>query len=255
MYSFKEYLSEELLIESAASDKYEKAVADNINKMKGIKAERPRVSTKYSDVFITLDGGETSWLEVKMNHTDNLTNPRIFFDGNKWDTTYTMTAAKKAVEIMNGSQEAKDFIKAIAKFSGIKKPIIPTTKSGLKEKNAIPLDVMKEYFAQPGINRYIASLPNVNLGQVVTDHYLKGKAEPAHYMQAGDDFYMIGNANPLKLPRDIPKLSGSGPFKVRIATRSAFYEVQAEVKIAQMPDSPYSLKPGTRKKNPFAKIK
>lgn len=255
MYSFKEYLSEDLLIESAASDKYEKAVADNINKMKGCNAERPKVSTKYSDVKITLDGGETAWLEVKMNHTDNLTNPRIFFDGNKWDTTYTMSAAKKAVEIMNKSSDAKDFIKAITKFSGIKKPKIPTTKSGLKDKDAVPLDVMKEYFSQPGINRYVAAMPNVNLGQVVTDHYLNGKAEPAYYMQAGDDFYMIGNANPLGVPKDVPKLSGSGPFKVRVATRSAFYEVQAEVKIAQMPNSPYSLKPGTKKKNPFAKLK
>ena len=70
-------------------------------------------------------------------------------------------------------------------------------------------------------------------------------------MQAGDDFYMVGNTNPLKLPNDIPKLSGTGPFKVRVATRSAFYEIQAEVKIAKMPDSKYSLKPGTRKKNPF----
>ncbi len=255
MQSFKEYLEETYLIESAASDKYEKAVADNLNKMKGVNAERPRVSTKYSDVKITLDGGETSWLEVKMNHTDNLTNPRIYFDGNKWDTTYTMAAAKKAVEIMNKSQDAKDFVTAISKFSGIKKPILPTTKSGLKDKNAIPLDVMKEYFAQPGINRYIAALPNVDLGAVVTDHYLNGKAEPAYYMQAGDDFYMIGRTNPLKLPKDIPLLSGSGPFKVRIATRSAFYEIQAEVKIAKMPDSPYSLMPGTRKKNPFAKLK
>jgi len=250
MESFKSFLAE-----SAASDKYEKDIADYLNKMPNVTAGRPRVSTAYSDVLISLEGGEQSWLEVKMNHTDNLTNPRIFYNGRKWDTTYGMAAAKKAVDIMNKSQEAKDFIKNIAEFSGIKNPKIPTTKTGLKDKDAVPLAKMKEFFSQPGINRYITALPNVDLGAVVTDHYLNNKAEPAYYMQAGDDFYMIGSTNPLKLPNDIPKLSGTGPFKVRVATRSAFYEVQAEVKIAKMPDSPYSLKPGTRKKNPFKGIK
>ena len=114
---------------------------------------------------------------------------------------------------------------------------------------------MKEYFDQPGVNRYIATESNVNLGKIVTDHYLKGKAEPAYYMQAGDDFYMIGTKNPLNLPRDIPVLQGNGPFKVRIATRSQFYEVQAEIKIDSMPKSKYSCKPGTKKKNPFENLK
>ena len=119
----------------------------SIDAMQGINAER-RVGTQYSDVKLTLDGGEVAWLEVKMNHTDNLTNYRIFYDGRKWDTTYTTTAAKKAVEIMNKSQEAKDFIKAIEKFSGIKAPLIPTTKTGLRDKKAVPLSVMKEYFSR-----------------------------------------------------------------------------------------------------------
>jgi len=249
MLTLKEHI---ILMESSASDRYEADVAMNIDAMQGITAERPKVGTQYSDVKLTLDGGEVSWLEVKMNHTDNLTNPRIFYDGRKWDTTYTTTAAKKAVEIMNKSQEAKDFIKAIEKFSGIKSPLIPTTKTGLRDKKAVPLNVMKEYFSQPGINRYITTLPNVDLGKVVTDHYLKGKAEPAFYMQAGDDFYMIGKTNPLGVPKDVPILTGQGPFKVRIATRSNYYEVQAEVKIMKMPNSRYSLKPGTSKKNPFA---
>jgi hypothetical protein len=247
MRTFKEYLTE-----SAKSDQYEQEVAQYINSIDGITAERPSVSTAYSDVLLTLDGGSTTWLEVKMNHTDNLSNPRIFFDGKKWDTTYTTPVAKFAVEQANKSKMAKDFIKTIAKFSGIKNPKIPTTKSGLRDKNAVPLKVMKEFFAQPGMNRYIVSDDDMNLGKLVTDHYLKGKAEPAHYMQAGDDFYMVGSKNPFGVPNGVPKLSGTGPFKLRVATRSAFYEVQAEVKIMQMPKSKYSLKPGSQKKNPFS---
>lgn len=241
----------DVLLETRQSDRYEKEVADYVNAMKDWSAERPKVSTKYSDVLIKSEGGEQSWLEVKMNHTDNLANPRIYFDGRKWATTYSMKSAHKAVEIMNKSDSAKQFIKAISEFSGIKNPKIPTTKTGLKDKDAVPLNVMKEYFSQPGINRYLTSLPNVNLGEVITDHYLNNKAEPAFYMQAGDDFYMVGRTNPLKLKGQIPLLSGIGAFKVRISTRSQYYEVQAELKIMKMPDSKYSLKPKTRKKNPL----
>ena len=156
MQTFNEYLKE-----SVASDKYEKNVADHINGLKNMSADRPKVSSAYSDVRISRLGNQT-WLEVKMNHTDNLSNPRIFFDGRKWDTTYTTPAAKFAVEHMNKSQQARDFIQAIEKFSGIKGAKIPTTKSGLKDPKAIPLDVMKEYFAQPGIDRYIMTLDKVS---------------------------------------------------------------------------------------------
>ena len=62
---------------------------------------------------------------------------------------------------------------------------------------------------------------------------------------------MIGKSNPLKVPNDVPLLSGTGNFKIRVSTRSAFYEVQAEIKIIKMPVSKYSVKPGTTKKNPF----
>jgi hypothetical protein len=72
-------------------------------------------------------------------------------------------------------------------------------------------------------------------------------------MQAADDFYMISATNPLDLTRKIPLLEGTGNFRVRISTRSSHYEVQAEIKILEMPNSNYSLLPGTRKLNPFLK--
>lgn len=250
-----------LLNESPVSDAHESSVAKSINKIDGIKADRPSVSSSYADVLVKFDSGPESWLEVKMNHTDNLSNPRVFYNGSKWDTTYNTPAAKFAVDLLNKSSETKSFVNNIRKFwkerdgKDHKKIILPTTKSGLKDENAVPLAVMKAYFEQPGVNRYIAHEPNVNLGKVVTDHYLKGKSQAAHYMQAGDDFYLIGNKNPLGLPSDIPKLKGKGTFKVRISTRSAFYEIQAEIKIDQMPSSKYSALPGSKKINPFTKAK
>ena len=171
----------------------------------------------------------------------------------KWKTTYTTPAAKQAVDILNASPFSRQFINNISSFSGIPayKIKLPTTKSGLKEDGAVPLDVMKQYFSQPNVNRYIANQENYNLGKLVTEHYTEGKKEPAYYMQAGDDFYLISKADPLKLGYRIPTLSGFGDFKVRVSTRSEFYEIQAEIKITKMPNSDFSLKPGTRKKNPF----
>lgn len=238
---------------SALSDKYEQDVAKNIASIPGVYAIRPPGDTAYSDVKITYKN-TTSWLEVKMSHTDNLSNPRVFYKNNQWQTTYTTPAAKAAVEILNTSAFTRTWLSHIAKYAGIppSKLKIPTTKGGLKEDGAVPLEVMKNYFSQPNVNRYIANNENYNLGKVVTEHYTKGKAEPAYYMQAGDDFYMISKKDPLGIgAQRLPVLSGFGDFKVRVATRSDFYEVQAEIKITKMPHSEYSLKPGTKKKNPF----
>jgi hypothetical protein len=237
---------------SAASDKYEADVAKSVNKIPGVKAERPPGDTAYADVRITFKK-KTHWMEVKMNHTDNLSNPRVYYEGGVWKTTYKTPSATAAVNILNKDPKTKLFLKAIAEFSGIpfKSLKIPTTKSGLKEPGAVPLETMKRYFAQPNVNRYIANSANMDLGKVVTEHYTKGKAEPAYYMQAGDDFYRISNTDPFGLGAAIPLLSGKGDFKVRVSTRSEFYEVQAEIKIAQMPTSKYSVKPGTKKTNPF----
>lgn len=236
---------------SAASDRYEREIADQINNINGVKASRPTMGTDYSDVKVTVNN-VTTWVEVKMNHTDNLANPRVYYDG-RWKTTYSTPAAKKAVEILNTSPQARQFISKISDYSGI--PLsdikIPTTKTGLKQTGSVPLSMMVSYFSQPNVNRYIMVSENYNLGDLVTEHYTKGKTQPAYYMQAGDDFYRISTANPLKLTDDIPLLSGTGDFKVRISTRSEFYEVQAEIKIKQMPYSKYSFKPNTKKLNPF----
>jgi hypothetical protein len=239
---------------SAASDKYERDVAENIDRIPGVKAERPSVGTDYPDVKLTYNNKKT-WLEVKMSHTDNLSNPRMFYKNGKWQTTYKTPAAGAAVKILNESSMTKKFLEEISKFSGIpmKDLKIPTSKSGLNEPGAVPLHIMKAYFSKPNVNRYIANKENEDLGKVVTDHYTIGKTDPAYYMQAGDDFYKISDKDPFGLGSRIPLLKGRGDFKVRIGTRSEFYEVQAEIKIKEMPTSDYSLKPQSKKKNPFLK--
>lgn len=243
---------------SAKSDQYEKDVADYINSIAGVTASRPSVGSDYSDIKITKYKSKTLspavWLEVKMSHTDNLANPRVFYENGKWQTTYKTPVAAEAVKLLNDSDKAAKFISDISKFSGIPKKIIkiPTTKGGMSKEGAVPVHIMKMYFDQPGVNRYILDIKNYDLGDIVTKHYTLGKTEPAYYMQAGDDFYMISSKNPLKLS-GVPVLGGMGDFKMRVGTRTEFYEVQPEIKIAKFTpkDSNYSVKPGTKKLNPF----
>lgn len=242
---------------STTSDKFEKDVAESVNSIPGIEATRPPANTKYSDVLLKYKNIKT-WLEVKMSHTDNLSNPRVFYENGKWKTTYETPVAKNAVEILNNSPQAKRFIEEISKYSGIPKDKIkiPTTRAGIKSEGAVPLHVMKSFFERPNVNRYIANQENLDLGKLVTEHYTQGKAEAAYYMQAGDDFYLISKTNPLKLDSSkIPVLEGKGDFKVRVSTRSQFYEVQAEIKIKKMPTSKYSVAPNTKKDNPFLTMK
>jgi len=249
---------------SAKSDKFEKDVAKEITRMwggLGLIAERPSVGTGYSDVRLKYKK-QFHWLEVKMNHTDNLANPRMFYNGTRWDTTYKTPAAKHSVKQLNLNPTlTRKFHKAINKYSGISRAKIPTTKGGLRDEKAVPLESMRSFFDDDVFDsRYILDNKDVNIASLVTEHYTKGKDAPAYYMQAADDFYLIGNTDPLNLnkglrgKRRIPVLSGKGDFRIRIATRSKFYEVQAEIKIKNFVSSPYSVMEGSDKLNPFANL-
>ncbi len=127
-----------------------------------------------------------------------------------------------------------------------------SSETVLKIPGAVPLHVIKMYFDQTS-NKYILNVPNFPIGKMVTDHYTIGKKEPAYYLQAGDDFYMIGDKNPLHLNHKIPVLSGMGELKVRFSIRSKQYEIQAEIKLKSIDKhSDFSVAPNTKKQNPFA---
>lgn len=244
---------------SAASDKYEKDVADYINNLGNVKASRPSVSVKFPDVLIEYKGTKT-WLEVKMNHTDNLGNTRVSYVEGNWTAAKPLDPVKNfAIEYLSKDRKTQEFLKDIAKFAARdwENMILPSTKGLLKDPKAVSYEAVKEYFKTR--TQYILDVPGVDLGKLVTDHYLIAKAEPAYYLQAGDDFYKIGTKDPFGVPRDVPVLGAgsnkaTGNFKMRIGVRSsssAFYEIQPEIKILNMGKSNYSLKPGTNKKNPF----
>lgn len=243
---------------SAKSDLFEQKVANDLKKI-GVPAYRPAANTALADVAITSSAMPQGrvFMEVKMSHTDNLSNPRLFFDGVKWGTTYKTPVAQYAVQLMNQSSQWKQFHNDLKKYLNVKQIKLPTTRAGLKEPGAVPLHILKDFVEKVKNNRYVHVEENVNIGELVTKHYLEGKAEPAFYLQAGDDFYLIGTKDPLNINKNrkqkVPTLKGMGDFKVRISTRSEFYEIQAEVKIKKMDPhvSPYSVLAESRKKNPF----
>lgn len=251
---------------SALSDKYERDVAKYITQqIRAVKASRPSVGSNFSDVKIEYKG-VTSWLEVKMNHNDRLVSSRVFYKDGQWGTTYPTNVATEAVKLLNKSNQTKKFISNLKAFLGnrqLKKPIdvknlsLSTTSVGMKEKNAVHMDDLMAYFDQSIVlNKYIMVVDNYDVGASVTAHFTNHKASPAYYMQTGDDFLKMTDTDPFNLDPDkdkIPLLSGKDKFKVRVAKAGQFYEIVTELKILKMPSSKYSLKPGTKKLNPFLK--
>lgn len=252
---------------SKASDDHEFAVRDKINQMKisGLKAERPKADVKYSDIKVTLTkkgkSQKTAWVEVKMNHSDNLGNIRVAWDGNRWSASEKggITPLKAFMaQLLNsgrGKTQADKFLNDLAKFVGAKNKNqikVPTTEGGLKDPKAVTHKQMAA-FLKTRSSQYFVDVDNVDLGKLVTKHYNEGKAEPVAYMQAGNDFFLVGSLDDLSIKNkhsDIPFIKGKGMFRMRIGFRTKYYEVQPEIKIKTMGDSKYSLI-DSKKKNPF----
>lgn len=238
---------------SKKSDKHERTIADHLNSLQGVKAYRPDFGTQYSDVLVTYNQS-TSWLEIKMTHRDNLANPRVYYNDKTWKSKAFTPIAGYIVQDLNKSQVSRDFVYSISDYCGMayESIYIPTVRGEMGLDNSIPKEKMKEYCKKNG--GYILDYQNYDLSQLVTKHYTQGKLEPAYYMQAGDDFFMISNTNPLGLSSEIPQLAGTGKYRVRVSNRSKFYEIQAELKITSMLDSPFSVLPGSNKRNPFCSL-
>jgi len=257
---------------SAASDARENLVAAKINdlNMRNLEAVRPRADVSYADVKVTYTPKngpvKEAWVEVKMNHTDNLGNVRISWNGNKWVTSEKggITPLKKfMMDLLNsgeGKESADKFLNDLAKYIGKNNKndiVVPTTMGGLALPNAVTQMQMQNFLKTKG-TQYFINVSRVNLGKLVTAHYNEGKTAPVSYMQAADDFYLLGDLDELNLKRihpTIPKLKGEGNFKMRVGMRTKYYELQPEIKITDMGSSRFSLTGGNGRKNPFEGLK
>ena len=236
---------------SKVSDNFEKLICEVIDNKHGVSATRPNQGVHYSDIKINI-GDKNSWLEVKMSDTDNLANPRVFYNGEQWDTTSKLEVSTFAVDLLNNSNDASMFVDNIKQYTNQTVVKLKTSYGKTQLEGCITNQTLKEYFSQPTMNRYVCQIPNIDIGTLITNHYTQNKHEPAHYIQVGESFYMIGNDNPLNLDANIPTFNGFGWFNVRVATRSKFYEIQAEIKIVGLVESAWSV--FGNKKNPFNKL-
>ena len=248
---------------SQASDKYERDVAANINgTIKGLVAERPAVSTSFPDVRMKYKNLKEVWLEVKMNHTDNMMNPRFSYIDGEWITpeSYKSPATDKLCKLWNASLDAQRWIANLKiyllknNFKGdVSKISLYSSKTERKkDQNSLYVEDMKGYL-ETLPNKNICKIPNINVGELATLHYLQGKAAAAYYLSSGNDFYQFGTSNPLKIP-NVPVFAssaGTNEVVLRVGDRSSNFEIQAEVKAKRLADSVYSVKPDSTKLNPF----
>jgi hypothetical protein len=234
---------------SAKSDAHELLIANTLQSLLGEdNARRPPTDVHHSDVQFRLNRDMPFfWLEVKMAPTDNFCNLRFSYQESNWQCSNEGKIAETIVDELNTSEETLQFINGISQFSGIATEELKLRGSRKPDPKNLPLHVMKSYVKSLP-NQYIMNLPDYDLGKAVTLHY-HSKAEPVYHLQAGDNFYLFGNTNPLGL-KGVPEVQAKGDLRVRVSTRSKMFEIQTEVKL-NLKESEWSLLPNTSKRNPL----
>jgi len=292
-------------------DTHEENVANTINNrlksssnFAGWTAIKSTKGPKFSDIQILNPKGDVvTYVEVKMNHSDNLVNYRFTYGLKKDGEFYFQGKPNPVKELLlknlDGSIIGNRFIASLKKYLGRNEITIVSTSAGdgfevtpnlvvKTKKNSPrlananfetnPMEVgrypkwktvkrtdsvvswyeFKDYFR--GRNQYIGDfLPkNSTITDIVTMHYNKGKDEPAHYIQTGADFYLMGNEDPLGLnkiyKKSIPQwgAKGSGSFRIALGTAPGKTDMQVEVKAASVTTpSQYGFDKRNLKKNPF----
>lgn len=240
---------------SIKSHEYEKDVAKHINdSLECISAERPCVSTSYSDIIVTHQD-KSVWIEVKMNIRDNLINPRLSYFNNSWGAspTYTNRATDILIRHLNDNSQASLWLKDLRSFAGKRKISLHSTKRDRNlDPSSINVEIMSK-FLDTRDNKNICTIEDIDVAEITALHYIHGKAERVHYLSLGDNFYKFSRLNPLNI-RNIKKFDAKGVFTLRVIDNSkkGNFELQTSLKIkGSIVPSDYSVMPGSLKLNPF----
>ena len=258
------------------ADLHEIAVANYMQEVGAglYECTRPVASTSYSDIKVIGPGGNKAWVEVKMNHTDNLYNARVHFK----DGVFIPTGGKDSstrqwvLKELNSNVDVKRWINDLkAYLNRDKVDIITRTKAGSSElrtrneedKDGYPFESKKSsdlvsypemdsYLRKQG-NAYLFKKQGFDITKLVEKHYTEGNSEPAQYIQTGADFLLLGGSNPLGLV-DIPRFGAMGNFAMRIGMRRSGegMEIQPELKISKIrTKSTFGVDPRKPKNNPL----
>lgn len=260
-----------IIQESKNSDNHEKLIANSINRLlpDGWSAEHSGMGSSYADVIIYDPNKQKTWVEVKMNTTDNLYNKRMAFSNGMWVPGSDKDESKSKVPMLiaaklNADSNLKTQMQKLARQAGIKFSAL--TISGTYPRNVANIKAgipsVDDFIAiwpgkeHGGKNKYIFEEPNYDLAEIAAAHYTAGKSETCPYIQMGDNFFKLGSADPLKL--GVPQLKGRGDLIIRWSHRieTNTFEILVQVKLEKVEsESAFSALPGTSKKNPFAKLK
>ena len=211
--------------------------------------ERPDVSDKYSDFKITnLITNESAWLEDKQTEQDRFMSTGVKYINGTW--------------LFNGEQNI--FTKTLT-------PIVNSRaqwfidKYNITELNQNTDELFETLVKESNNGVKKGIIKNViveGFGKITSNYYNYGKEERCHYIQMGDNFYLMGE-NVLDLPNNIPQLKGNGIVNIRWCLdtkknpdgtrtpKSLRTKTDTFFNVNTMIESNYSMKQGTKKLNPF----
>jgi hypothetical protein len=209
----------------------------------------------YSDIKITKDNTET-FIEVKMQGAQ-LGTPRLKYEDNSWKGISENPITNYSCEKLNNSTYCKEICNRLSEHHIIKHNNTPTY-IGYKMRHytskevcphMINYDTMKQVLIDEYKNQTLLYDESSESLQCVIDYYVDKKAT---FMQIGDNFYRLKSDTHFT-KNDIPMLCGSSYSTVRATFRKTkrWIEIFPTIKFRKLEDSEYSLKPNTKKKNPF----
>jgi hypothetical protein len=235
------------------SEAFELGIMSNIPSY--VKSFHMGNDSNYSDIKISKDNVET-FIEVKMSDAQ-LGTPRIKYHNNTWSGITENKITEYACNKINTDSYCKTITNRLSEVHYEKYNIKPTY-IGYKIKHytnkeicpyMINYDTMKKVLVDDYKNQTLLYDESSDSLKCVIEYYLEKKAS---FMQIGDNFYKLSNENNFT-HQEVPMLSGTSYCKIRATFRKSkrWIEIFPTIKFRKLEESEYSLKPNTKKKNPF----
>lgn len=240
---------------------------------RGITALHTGASSGSSDVTVERDGRQAA-IEVKYlrNSGANLVSARFRYADGVWVPAGEESGfTRMVIDELNSRPEPALFVEDVRRFVEARRlslgqPVPPSIAMPATGEDADVLardprfvtpGEMRAFMGErkrAGGNRYVFLDPSCSrIPQLVEGHYRK---KGAQYLQYGDDFFVIGDQDPLGLndaaDPPVPRFDAAcGRIGLRVSSRTRRYEIIPEVKAAGVPSSPYGIVGRGRSFPPF----
>ncbi len=235
------------------SEAFELGIMSNIPNY--IKSFHMGNDSDYSDIKISKDNVET-FIEVKMSDAQ-LGTPRIKYDNNSWSGITENQITKYACSKINNDKYCQEITDKLSEVHYNKHQTKPTyigyqirhyTRKEICP-HMIDYNTMRKVLVDEYKNQTLLYDESDESLDCVVNYYIEKQAS---FMQIGDNFYKLKNDDVFTY-NDVPKLNGKSYCKIRATFRKTkqWIEIFPTIKFRNLEESEYSLKPNTKKKNPF----